>query len=177
MADDLPVCQVVDEDQEEHSFLYLLLVALLIVGFLIALLLRHFRSKYLHESTVFIFLGGVTSLIALFYRAHRLETAISFDSNLFFLVLLPPIIFESGYNMNKRVFFANFTSIFCFAIFGTLVSTITVAGGLYGISTFGIFRYELAPMECVVWCLSMNVITFLIVVYSVLVLLYQQQTQ
>lgn len=42
----------------------------------------------------------------------------------FFLFVLPPIIFEAGYSLNKSDFFAQSGSIFVFAVIGTFVSAV-----------------------------------------------------
>ncbi len=47
---------------------------------------------------------------------------VQFDRNFFFVFLLPPIIFESGFSMEKGVFFGNLASILVFAFLGTIVT-------------------------------------------------------
>lgn len=150
VASDISLCQV-REDEELDSFLYLFFIALVVGGYLISLLLHQFKQQFLHESTCFIVLGGITGCFAFFISSERLENAVTFDSEYFFLFLLPPIIFESGYNMNKRIFFSNLIPIISYAILGTLISTTTVGLGLYTISYFlsDLFVIPLRLMECI----------------------------
>jgi len=44
-----------------------------------------------------------------------------FDDNLFFYVILPPIVFASGFNMHRGDFFNNIFMVFIFGVCGTLV--------------------------------------------------------
>ncbi|CAG2121550.1 unnamed protein product, partial [Medioppia subpectinata] len=53
------------------------------------------------------------------------------NPTMFFLILLPPIIYESGYNLHKGNFFQNFGSILVFAIVGTSISAFIIGGGVY----------------------------------------------
>lgn len=62
-----------------------------------------------------------------------------FSQELFYFLLLPPIIFEAGYTLRKKDFFHNILSIVMFAVLGTLVSTFIIgyltylAGKLVGV--------------------------------------------
>lgn len=44
----------------------------------------------------------------------------------FFYALLPPIIFDAGFAMHNARFFSNLGTILLFAVFGTVVSTVSI---------------------------------------------------
>lgn len=54
-----------------------------------------------------------------------------FSEDLFFLYLLPPIIFNAGFQVKKKQFFKNFTTIVLFGVFGTVISFCLISLGAY----------------------------------------------
>jgi len=58
---------------------------------------------------------------------------INLNVDFFLLFLLPPIIFEAGYNMDKKPFFKNFGGIMMYAFLGTFISAVVVSCIIYGV--------------------------------------------
>jgi len=65
------------------------------------------------------------------------ETLLGFSSTVFFIALLPPIIFNSGYHLKRSLFFRHLTSITLYACAGTAISTIFVGLMLYAVVSLG----------------------------------------
>jgi len=59
------------------------------------------------------------------------DSILSFSPTVFFVVLLPPIIFNSGYHVQKELFFRHLTPIAMYAFIGTAICTAVVAALLY----------------------------------------------
>jgi NhaP-type Na+/H+ or K+/H+ antiporter len=52
----------------------------------------------------------------------------SFNEQLFFYICLPPIVFASGFNMQRKDFFGNFRNVILFGIIGTFIAFFVFSG-------------------------------------------------
>ncbi|XP_019951908.2 sodium/hydrogen exchanger 8 [Paralichthys olivaceus] len=132
----LPVQTGVKAQEEEQSNGLTIFFSLLVIGICIILvhLLIKFKLHFLPESVAVvslgILMGGIIKIIEFQELANWKEEEM-FRPNMFFLLLLPPIIFESGYSLHKGNFFQNIGSITLFAVIGTVISAFIVGGGIY----------------------------------------------
>ena len=144
-------------DLSPSAQIFLLLVLLIICVLIIHLLIRK-RFNYLPESVAIIYIGGIFGLMIKLYNqwtAKTPESATSIvqtsspllNSNLFFMLFLPPIIFEQGYHLHKGNFFRNLGTISTFAIFGTTINALVTGAGLYVLGRTNL-SHKLPWREC-----------------------------
>jgi NhaP-type Na+/H+ or K+/H+ antiporter len=68
-----------------------------------------------------------------------------FKESVFFDLILPLIIFPSGFNMRRKKFFNNISTILKFGFIGTLICFTYYTALTYGASKAGLLRRTLDP--------------------------------
>ncbi|KAG0416465.1 hypothetical protein HPB47_006364 [Ixodes persulcatus] len=131
-----PVLPQKDSAEEEHHSSMTIFFALSVIA--VCILMIHFliqaNFEFLPESVVVVLIGALIGLVLKLISSQHLgnwQKEEAFSPTMFFLVLLPPIIYESGYNLHKGNFFQNIGSILIFSIVGTTISALVIGGGVY----------------------------------------------
>ena len=104
------------------SWALFIMLSLLIFALWSSYYLAQRRIRAVHETVLSIFYGMVVGLILRMSPGHYIQSSVTFNSSYFFNILLPPIILNSGYELNQVNFFNNMVSILTFAIPGTFIS-------------------------------------------------------
>ncbi|GLT38329.1 hypothetical protein SLA2020_125850 [Shorea laevis] len=105
------------------SVFFTLLCACIIIGHLLE------ENRWANESITALLLGLCAGAVVLLVSKGNSSRILVFSEDLFFLYLLPPIIFNAGFQVKKKQFFKNFTIILLFGIFGTVISFCLISLG------------------------------------------------
>ncbi|KAE8726357.1 Sodium/hydrogen exchanger 2 [Hibiscus syriacus] len=104
-----------------------LFVALLCGCIVIGHLLE--ESRWMNESITALAIGVCTGVVILLTTGGKSSHLLVFSEDLFFIYLLPPIIFNAGFQVKKKQFFRNFMTIILFGAVGTLISFSIISVG------------------------------------------------
>jgi len=122
------------EENKESNFLTfktLIAIFILIIYTIATPIFDKLNFHYLHESGICMILGAIISLIFNNFIDNQTDGFITFNDEIFFNFILPPIIFNAGYNLKKKAFFKYFFYIVLFGIFGTIFNFGILAFLLY----------------------------------------------
>ncbi|KAI3668232.1 hypothetical protein L6452_43309 [Arctium lappa] len=100
-----------------------LLCACIVIGHLLE------ESKWMNESITALAIGLGTGSVILLTSRGKSSHILEFKQEFFFIYLLPPIIFNAGFQVKKKHFFQNFTTITSFGAIGTLISFAIISFG------------------------------------------------
>ncbi|XP_054584682.1 sodium/hydrogen exchanger 6 isoform X3 [Eptesicus fuscus] len=140
-----------EESHRQDSANLLIFILLLTLTILTIWLFKHRRARFLHETGLAMIYGLFVGLV-LRYGIHvpsdinnvtlscEVQSSpttllVTFDPEVFFNILLPPIIFYAGYSLKRRHFFRNLGSILAYAFLGTAISCFVIGSIMYGCVT------------------------------------------
>jgi NhaP-type Na+/H+ or K+/H+ antiporter len=108
----------------------------LLFFYFVAALYEKYKPRLGHATCFTVILGIAWSIAFYWYTADspnlaEIQLSYSFKSNIFFQVILPPIVFNSGFSMKRKKFFENFGNIMIFGLVVTFVCFF-----LYSVASF-----------------------------------------
>ncbi|PFH48859.1 hypothetical protein AMATHDRAFT_64540 [Amanita thiersii Skay4041] len=147
-----PSTTPVPEEEEFYSSWSLFLVCvLLILSLWTSYYLQIKRIRAVHETLVSIFAGMTVGLVVRMAPGTMIREMLTFKHTIFFNLLLPPIILNSGYELKQENFFRNFGSILTFAFLGTFISAVGVGILVYIYSFLGLESLDITLLECLIF--------------------------
>ncbi|XP_052171252.1 sodium/hydrogen exchanger 1-like [Diospyros lotus] len=137
----LPVSSSLSSSVIAITVFMTLLCACIVIGHLVE------ENRWANESITALLLGLASGAVVLLVSKGRSSSILVFSEELFFIYLLPPIIFNAGFQVKKKHFFQNFSIILMFGICGTIISFCLISGGAFllfkriGITSLGTQDY------------------------------------
>jgi NhaP-type Na+/H+ or K+/H+ antiporter len=118
----------------------------MILYFFVESLFEKYKPPIGHTTGIIISLGVLFSfIIFVIYEKNKNEKAtgdlinyIQFKTNIFFDVILPLIVFPSGYNMRRKKFFQNIGTVMKFGFLATVLCFAIYSGLFFAASELGL---------------------------------------
>ncbi|KAJ1879243.1 monovalent cation:H+ antiporter, CPA1 (nhx1) [Coemansia sp. RSA 1722] len=115
-----------EDEEKASSQALLILVSLLIAALLTSYYLQRWRIRTVHETVLSIFAGMAVGLVLRFSTGDYIKRIVTFDHTVFFNMLLPPIILNCGFNLQKTSITRNMAPVLTFAFVGTAISAVVI---------------------------------------------------
>ncbi|GMY31098.1 sodium/hydrogen exchanger 4 [Fagus crenata] len=115
------------DDEHGQVLLITVFVAVLCLCLIIGHLLE--ENRWVNESITAIFTGCIAGAVILLLSKGKNSHILTFSEELFFIYLLPPIIFNAGFQVKKKQFFHNFLTIMSFGVLGVFISALIITAG------------------------------------------------
>ncbi|CAK9194644.1 unnamed protein product [Sphagnum troendelagicum] len=116
-----------DDADRLHVIEIVLFVSLLCLCIILGHLLE--ENRWMNESITALLLGFCSGVVVLLVSKGQNSHILQFDEELFFIYLLPPIIFNAGFQVKKKQFFRNFIAIMLFGVVGVFISFGIISAG------------------------------------------------
>lgn len=136
--------EAIMEEEENFTMLFFALLCVIFLSLLVLFIYNKipFLDRF-PECIIAVILGICIGLYLRFgYTNENLITAVRFEPHTYFLLLLPPIMFQVGFSMNAFTFFRNIWTINAFAIGGTLISSLSFGTVIYYILRLSSLSYH-----------------------------------
>ncbi|XP_021906015.1 sodium/hydrogen exchanger 4 [Carica papaya] len=120
---------LIDMIANEHKQVVPITVFVAVLTF--CLLIGHLleENRWVNESITAILIGCISGAVILLISKGKSSHILTFNEELFFIYLLPPIIFNAGFQVKKKQFFHNCLTIMLFGVIGVFISTFLITAG------------------------------------------------
>ena len=145
-------------DERVAAFSMTVMILIVLLTLMLGVMLKHYKSRWLHSSGAALLLGIAVGCFVFLtleasyesmpetmrYSLRAFAQCMRFDTKFFFLVLLPPLVFEAGYTLHPTTFFNNSDAISTFAFVGSLTSAIATGVLMYSAGLLGLcYKFSL----------------------------------
>lgn len=125
------------DNEQITDIFFIVLLLFLGLFFVIEALMSSCNAKFGHTTGIVVMIGILISFVVKQIENVDMLIDLEFRETIFFDLILPLIIFPSGYNMRRKKFFANLGTILKFGFVGTLICFVYYTALTFGASEAG----------------------------------------